>query len=49
VLEADAAARAEALGEERAQLTGAAVGGVRADRLAEVPIRRNILVPGVAQ
>ena len=41
VLQADAAARAEAPGEERAQLSGAAVRVVRADRLAEVPVRRE--------
>jgi len=39
VLEADAAACAEARAEERAELTGAAVGVRRADRLAEVPVR----------
>src|SRR6267154_1256392 len=37
MLQLDAAARAEALGEERAELGGAAVGGVRADGLAVVP------------
>ena len=41
VLEADAAACAEARGEERAELRGAAVGVVRADGLAEVPVRRE--------
>src|SRR6476659_8970212 len=40
-LEADAAALAEASGEERAQLSSAAVGGVRADGLAEVSVRRE--------
>ena len=38
VFELDAAARAEASGEKRAELGGAAVGGVRADGLAVVPI-----------
>jgi len=41
VLEADAAARAEARGEEGAELTGAAVRGVRADGLAVIPVRRE--------
>jgi len=41
VLQADAAARAEPAGEERAELGGAAVGGVRSDGLAEVPVRRE--------
>ena len=41
VLEADAAACAKAHGEERAGLSGAAMGAVRADGLAEVPIRRE--------
>src|ERR1700733_8124639 len=38
VLEADAAARAEARGEERAELARAAVGVVRADGLVVVPV-----------
>src|SRR2546430_11149383 len=37
MLQLDAAARAEVPGEERAELGGAAVGGVRADGLAVVP------------
>jgi hypothetical protein len=41
VLKADAAACAEALGKERAQRDGAAVGVVRAEGAAEVPIRRE--------
>src|SRR4051812_44047387 len=41
VLEADAAACAERRCEERAELSGTAVGVVRADGLAEVPIRRE--------
>ena len=39
VLQPDTAARAEARGEERAELGAAAVGVVRADGLAVVPIR----------
>lgn len=38
-LHAHAAPRAEALGEVGVQLTGSAVGVLRADRLAEVPVR----------
>ena len=41
LLQADAAARAEAQGKERAQRGGAAVSMVRAERPAEVPIRRE--------
>ena len=41
VLQADAAACAEAHGEERAELRGAAVVVVRADGLAEVPVGRE--------
>src|SRR6476646_7953370 len=41
MLEPDAAAFAEARGEEGAQLSGAAVGGVRADGLAEVSVPRE--------
>src|SRR2546430_6977250 len=40
-LEADAAARAEAPGVKRPQLGGAAVGIARAERSAEVPVRRK--------
>src|SRR5690242_15406114 len=40
-LEADAAAFAEASGEEPAQLSGPAMKGVRANRFAEVSIRRE--------
>src|SRR5437763_6115002 len=39
VFQLDAAARAEAPGEKRAELGRAAVGGVRADGLAVVPVR----------
>jgi hypothetical protein len=41
MLQADAAACAEAPGEERAEFIGAAVGVVRAKGAAEVPIRRE--------
>src|SRR5206468_5929789 len=41
VLQLDAAARAEALGEKCAELGGAVVGRVRAQGLAVVPIRRE--------
>ena len=41
VLQADTAAGAEALGEERAELIGAAVGVLRAAGLPEVPVRRR--------
>jgi hypothetical protein len=41
MLKADAAACAEATGEERAEFIGAAVGVVRAKGAAEVPIRRK--------
>src|SRR5580700_2040824 len=41
MLQADATARAEAPGEERAKLGGAAVGEVRADGLTVVPVRRE--------
>jgi NAD(P)-dependent dehydrogenase (short-subunit alcohol dehydrogenase family) len=41
MLQADATARAEAPGEERAKLGGAAMGQVRADELAVVPVRRK--------
>src|ERR1700735_4147107 len=41
VLKADAAARAEAHSEERTELRSTAVRVVRADRLMEVPVRRE--------
>ena len=41
MLEADAAARAETRGEERPQLSNAAVGVVRTDGLGKVPIQRE--------
>ena len=41
LLQADAAARAEEPGEERAKLGGAAMGQVRADGLTVVPVRRE--------
>ncbi len=41
VLQADAAARAETQGKERAELTGAAVGEGGPDGLAVIPVRRE--------
>src|SRR6185312_8857456 len=41
MLQPDAATVAEASGEERAQVSSAAVGGVRADGLAEVSVPRE--------
>jgi hypothetical protein len=41
ILQANATARAEAPSEERAKLGGAVMGGVRADGLTVVPVRRE--------
>src|SRR5215467_7409789 len=48
VLQLDAAASAEARGVERTELGGAAVGVARAERPAEVPVRRERVYNGTA-